>query len=140
MNTFKLEIITPERIVYTDEVEMVVAPSADGIIGVLAHHVPLFSRLIEGEVKIVKRNEEVFLAIGSGYLEVSKDKVILLVSSAFKADELDEKEILEAKRRAEEALEANPEGDQLYEAQALFRRSTVALKLIERRRRSRITH
>ena len=135
MLSFLLEIITPERIAFSDQVEMVTAPSASGVIGVLAHHVPLFTKLVEGEVKINRRNEDVYLAIGGGFMEVTKKKVMILVTEAFHADELKEQEILAAKKRAEEAIKSKPTGQVLIEAQSLFKRSMIALKVFNRRRK-----
>ncbi|MCL4339194.1 ATP synthase F1 subunit epsilon [Patescibacteria group bacterium] len=134
MNTFPLEIITPERIAFTDEVEMVVTPTATGIVGILHGHVPFFSRLTEGEVKIVKKGEDIYLAIGGGFIEVTPQKTTILVTSAYHAEEINEKEVLEAKERAEAALKSKPSGTALLEAQALFRRSVIALKVLRRRR------
>ena len=135
MKTFLLEIITPEMVVYSEQVSMVSAPSSDGVIGILAGHVPLFTKLIEGEVKIITSSEEFYLAIGGGFLEVTRDKVTLLVTAAYKAEELNEAEILAAKMRAQQALEAKPEGEALVAAQALFRRSQIALKVLKRKHR-----
>ena len=134
-SSFLLEIITPERIAYSDQVEMVSAPSVSGRIGILPGHIPLFTRLVEGEVKISKQKDEVYLAIGGGFLEVTKEKVIVLVTSAYHSDELNEKEVIEAKERAEKALAEKPTGEALAEAQALFRRSLVSLKVLRRRKR-----
>lgn len=136
MSTFLLEIITPDRIVYQEPVEMVTAPAADGIIGILPHHIPLFTRLVEGEVKVARQEGEFYLAIGSGFLEVTREKVVVLVTAAYKADEINEEEMQQALKRAKEALAAGPQGAELVEAQALFRRSTIALSLVRRRRRS----
>jgi F-type H+-transporting ATPase subunit epsilon len=136
MATFQLDIITPERTVFSDHVELVSAPSSTGTIAILPHHVPLFTRLIEGEIKVIKPGEEYYLAIGSGFLEITPSKVTVLVTSAFRAEELNEQEILSAKKRAEEALLTRPKGDALREAQQLFMRSTIALKVLRRRRKS----
>lgn len=140
MLTFSLEIITPEKIAFTDEVDMVTAPTTSGVIGILAHHEPLFTRLTEGEVKITKKAEEYFLAIGSGFMEVAGEKVVILVTSAFHADEINEQEVLSAQKRAEEALNAKPSGSALIEAQALFQRSMIALKVLRRRKGIAHTH
>jgi F-type H+-transporting ATPase subunit epsilon len=134
MENIYLEIITPERIVFRDKVDMITAPSALGVIGILPGHVPLFTRLTEGEVKISTKDKEIYLAIGSGFMEISQDKASILVTSAYKAEELNEKEVLEAKKRAEEALLTKPKGAALVEAQALFRRSIVELRLIRKRK------
>ncbi len=136
MATFLLEIISPERIAYSDQVEMVSVPSSTGILGILPGHIPLFSRLVEGEIKITKKNEDYFLAIGSGFLEVTSRKVAILVTSAYHADELNEQGILAAQKRAEELLLTKPTGEALLEAQSLFKRSIIALKVLNRRKRS----
>ncbi len=132
---FKLEIITPERLAYSDEVDMVTAPTARGVVGILAHHVPLFSRLTEGEVKVTKGQDEYFLAIGGGFMEVTRDRVIVLVSRAVNAAELNEAEIKKAQARAQERIERGVKGEELREAQALLRRSLLEMKVLRRRRR-----
>lgn len=131
---FPLEIITPERIAFSDQVEMLTAPSSSGQIGILPRHTPLFTRLIEGELKILRKNEELYLAIGGGFLEVTHKKAIVLVTDAYKASEINEKEILEARKKAEEALKSKPTGEALIAAQTLFRRSVIALKLLKRKK------
>lgn len=135
MPSFLLEIITPDKIAFSDQVEIVTVPSASGTIGILPHHVPLFTKLIEGEVKIFHKNEEIYLAIGGGFMEVSIQKVIILVTEAYHSYELKEQEILSAKKRAEEALKSKPTGAAFLEAQTLFRRSMIALKVLHRRRK-----
>lgn len=133
MTPFNLEIITPERLAYEDQVDMVTAPTALGIIGILAHHVPLFSRLLEGEVKITKGDTEYFLAIGGGFMEVTRERVSILVSRAVHAAELNESEIKKAEDRAKEALAHGIKGDELKEAQALLRRSLLEMKVLRRK-------
>lgn len=134
MTKFLLEIITPERRAYSDQVDMVTAPSAKGVVGILAHHVPLFSRLVEGEVKVTKGDEEYYLAIGGGFMEVTKDRVSILVSRAVHAQELNESEIKKAEARAQEALKRGIRGTELHEAQALLRRSLLEMKVLRRKR------
>lgn len=139
MSTFPLEIVTPEGVVFNKPVEMVTAPSADGVIGILPHHIPLATRLVEGEVKIVSAKEEIFLAIGSGYLEVTREKVMILVTAAYHADQINEHEMQQAIVRAKEVLAQAPKGEAFTQAQALFRRSTIALDVARRRRRSTVS-
>ncbi|MBI2616973.1 ATP synthase F1 subunit epsilon [Candidatus Gottesmanbacteria bacterium] len=134
MTEFLLEIITPSQVAYSDQVSMVTAPSASGIIGILAHHMPLFSRLIEGELIIKKGKEETYFAIGGGFVQVTNQKVTILVTSAYNSDEMNEQEVLTAKKRAEEALKEKTEEKDYLEAQAAFRRSVIALKVLHRRR------
>lgn len=139
MNTFHLDIITPERIAFSDEVNMVTVSSKDGVIGILPHHTPLFTRLVEGEVKITKGDEEIYLAIGGGFMEVTGYKVEILVTEAYHAHEINEQEVIQAKKRAEEALNKKPSGSELMEAQALFKRSTIALKIFGKRKHPRVS-
>lgn len=134
MSSFLLEIITPERIAFSDQVEMVVVPGASGQMGILPGHIAVFARLVEGEIKIVKKGEDYFLAIGSGFIEVTKEKVVILVTSAYHADEINEQEVLSAQKRAQQILTEKPTGAALLEAQALFRRSAIALKVLHKKR------
>ncbi len=136
MSTFPLEIVTPDKIVFSGSVEMITAPSALGTIGILPQHIPLFANLVEGEVKISKEGKEYFLAIGKGFIEVTKEKTSILVTEAYKAEELNEQEILKAKQRAEWAMKNKSEGITYTEAQALFQRSSLALKVLNRQRRT----
>jgi F-type H+-transporting ATPase subunit epsilon len=136
MKPFSLEIITPERVVFTETVTMVSVPSSTGTLEILANHVPLFTKLIEGEVKVEKTDgSHFFLAIGSGFMEITPSKTQILVTSAFKAEELNEQEILSAKQNAEKALKEKPEGDALKEAQLQYMRSNLALKFINRHKK-----
>lgn len=134
MTSFLLEIITPEKIAFTDQVEMVTAPSASGVIGILPHHVPLFTRLVEGEVKITQKGDETYLAIGGGFLEVTPNKVVILVTAAVHAQEINEQEMLAAKKRAEEALRNKTIGAEYLQAAALFRQAEIALKVLKKRK------
>lgn len=134
MKKILLEIITPERIAFSSEVDMINAPTSTGQIGILPGHVSLFNRLTEGEVKIMDNGKEVFLAIGGGFMEVSSDKTTILVTAAYKSEEINEKEVIMAKKKAEEALAAKPSGEALLEAQSLFRRSEIALKVLRRKK------
>lgn len=135
--TFLLEIITPDRVVFSDQVEMVTATSSMGTIGILPQHVALFSKLVQGEVKISKDSKEHFLAIGGGFIEVTKEKTYILVTEAYRAEEINEQEIIKARKRAEEAIRDKSSGMTLSEAQSIFRRSELALKVLHRHRSSR---
>lgn len=134
MSTFLLDIVTPDRIAFSEEVEMVSVPSAMGQLGILPHHAPLFAKLGDGELKIVKNGKETFLSIGAGFLEVTKEKTTVLITRAVHQDELNEEEILKAKKEAEEALKQKPTGEMKISAEAAFRRSLIDLKVLRRRR------
>lgn len=134
MKQFHLDIITPDRKVFSEEVSSVVVPTQNGHIGVLAHHEPLFSALAEGEIKISMTNKEFFLAIGEGFMEVTKEHVSILVTRAFHADELNEAEIKKAQEAAKLALKNASASIDRAAALATIRRSILELKVLRRRR------
>lgn len=134
MPHFFLEIITPQRQAYAAEVDRIIAPTLSGQIGVLARHMPLFTALTEGEVKIVQGSKQYFLAIGGGFMEVVGNRVSILVSRAYHADELNETEIKKAQQEAKEAISRRVKGVELAAAQAVLRRSILELKVLRRRR------
>lgn len=138
MTKFFLEIITPARQAFKEEVEAVSVPTSLGTIGVLARHEPLFSALTEGEIKITSRNREYFLAIGGGFMEIVNNRVSILVSRALHADELNEAEIKKAQEAARQAIGRRVRGEELLAAQSLLRRSFLELKVLRRHKKSRL--
>lgn len=134
MTTFLLEIITPDRVAFSDNVEMVSVPSAGGILGILAGHSPLFSKLLSGELKILKDGQESFVSLGEGFMEVGKEKVKILVTKALHAEEIDEEKLLQAKKEAEEALKNPPSPEQQISAEAMLKSILSDLKVARRRR------
>jgi F-type H+-transporting ATPase subunit epsilon len=132
---FLLEIITPQRMAFAEEVEAVTVPTTHGAIGVLAGHEPLFSALKDGEIKISTGSKEFFLAIGGGFMEVTKKKVSILVSRAAHADELNEAEIKKAYDAAKQVIARKVTGEELAQAQAMLRRSIMELKTYRRKNR-----
>jgi len=105
MKKIKFEITTPERVVYTDEVDSITIPTAKGEITVLPDHIPLISLLVPGELRVKKGNEEELMAVSGGFIEVRKDKVIVLSDTAELAHEIDVEAVEEAKKRAEKLLQ-----------------------------------
>ena len=137
MATFGLELVTAERMVYSDDVDMVIAWGLEGQLGILPHHAPLMTMLQPGELIIKKENEETYMAVSGGFLEVRPDKVIILADACERAEEIDLARAEEAKRRAGEIMEApSPETDSAA-AEAALRRSLVRLKVAEKIRRKR---
>ncbi|MBI3955931.1 ATP synthase F1 subunit epsilon [Candidatus Gottesmanbacteria bacterium] len=134
MDSFLLEIITPERTAYTDSVDALRVPTPDGTIGILPKHVGLFTVLSEGEIKIAVSGKELYLAIGGGFMEVEKDKVSILVSRAVHADELNEAAIRNAHARARDIIVRKVKGEELAAAQAVLRRSILEMRVIRRHR------
>ena len=104
MSSIKLDIVTAERVVFSDDIDVIVAPGVDGQLGILPHHTPLMTTLQGGELRIKKGEDEVSLAICGGFLEVRPDRVIVLADAAERVEEIDIDRAEEAKRRAEERL------------------------------------
>ena len=101
-----LEIVTPERLVFSDSVESVQLPGVEGELGVLPHHTPLVSMLGLGELRIRKDGEVETFAIAGGFLQVRPDKVVVMAEMADMAAEIDLERAAEARREAERALES----------------------------------
>lgn len=135
MATLRLEIITAERQVFSDDVNTLVAPGVEGELGILPHHAPLITMLKPGEVLIRNNNEETYLFVSGGFLEVRPDKIIILADACERADEIDIERAEAAKHRAEEGLKTPiPEVD-VAQTQAALLRALIRLQIAERRRR-----
>ena len=136
MAKLRFELVTPQRIVYAaDDVDMVVAPGADGELGILPNHTPLLAALGIGELRVRKGAEEESFAVHGGYLEVLRNKAIVMASVAERAAEIDLARAGEARERAERRYRERPEGLDMARLQAALRRSRVRLKVARRRRR-----
>ncbi len=131
----KLDIVTAERVVYSDEVDVVIAPGIEGQLGILPRHTPLMTTLQVGEIVVRKGVEEFSLAISGGFLEVRPDRIIVLADVAERAEEIDMARAEEAKRRAEERLSHRTSEIDVARAEAALRRSLIRLKVAEKRRR-----
>ena len=125
-------MVTPESVIYSDEVDAVIAPGVEGQLGILPHHAPLITVLQAGELRVRKGEEETCIAIYGGFLEVRPDRVIILADAAERAEKIDVVRAEEAKRRAEQAL-ADRKGSQAdtARAEAALRRSLVQLKVAD---------
>ena len=131
-----LEIVTPERLAYEDDVDMVLVPGIDGELGILPHHTPLVSLLGVGELKIRKGGSEETFAIAGGFLQVRPDKVVVMAETADLASEIDLEKAQQARAEAERALEAGyVEGADLSAARAELQRALVRIRVAERRHR-----
>jgi len=137
MAQIRCEIVTAERTVLDDDVDMVVAPGIDGQLGILPHHAPLMTALTYGELVIRRTGrEEEFIAIGGGFLEVGPDHVTILADSAERAEEIDEERADAARLRAEAVMAQKQREDvDLARAEATLRRSIIRLKVARRKRR-----
>ncbi len=137
MSPIRCEIVTQERVVYDQEVDMVIAPGSEGELGILPHHVPLLTALAAGELRLRVGNDESSFAIGGGCMEVQPDHVTILATAAEQADEIDIERAEAARERAERLLKEGPppDSDQFKRIEAALRRSRVRLRVARRRRR-----
>jgi len=131
-----LEIVTPERMAYSDDVDMVLVPGIEGEMGILPHHTPLVSLLGLGELKIRKGGQEESFAIAGGFLQVRPDKVVVMAETASLAADIDLEKAQEARREAQRALESGfHEGADLATARAAMQQALLHVRVAERHRR-----
>lgn len=136
MAKLSVEIITGERVVYEEtDVDMVVAPGADGSLGILPRHAPLFTLLALGEMRVIKDGTEQSLAVFGGFMEVSNDHIRILADAAERAEEIDVDRAEQARSRAESfRSEGRRATEDMIRADAAMRRSMVRLKVGRRQR------
>jgi F-type H+-transporting ATPase subunit epsilon len=136
--SIKLDIVTAERIVYSEEVDAVIAPGVEGQLGILPHHAPLMTMLQAGELVTRKGGEEEIIAISGGFLEVRPDRVIVLADQAERAEEIDMSRAEAAKQRAEERLrDRKMTGLDETRAEAALRRAITRISVAEKVQRRR---
>ncbi len=132
----RLEIVTPERLAYADDVDAVFCPGIDGELGVLPHHAPLLSTLGIGELRIRKGAQEEFFAIAGGFVQVRPDKVVVMAELADLSSEIDLESAEEARNEAMRAIQqGSEEPTDLLRARASMERALLRIRVAERRRR-----
>ena len=104
MATLHLNIVTPEAKTFSDDVDMVVLPGIDGEMGILPMHVPLMTQLAPGELKVLQKGREFYLAVGEGFVEITQTSVSVLTDMAVKEEAIDESAVQTAIERAQAAL------------------------------------
>jgi len=133
-----LEVITPERSVYEDDVDMVIAPGSEGSLGILPHHAPLFTTLGPGEFRVKKGGVEEVLAVFGGFMDVRANRVVVLTDAAEHVEDIDASRAQEARDRAQQVLAAGPaSAADEARARAALQRALVRLRIAEGRRRRR---
>lgn len=138
MATLHLEIVTIEDKIFDDQVDMVVAPGSEGVLGILPQHAPLLTALSFGELLVRKSGEpDQFFAISGGFMEVRPYHVVVLADAAERAEEIDLARAEAARRRAEEMLARSKADIDFERAEVALRRSAIRIKVAERRRRQR---
>jgi len=131
-----LEIVTPEKRAYDDDVDAVVLPGSEGELGILPHHAPLLSMLGAGELRIRKGGTEESFAIVGGFVQVRPDRIVVMAETADLAAEIDLEKAEEARREAERALEAGfVEPADIAQARAALQAAPVRIRIAERRHR-----
>lgn len=126
-STMKFEVVTPERVVLKEEVEFVLAPGNEGLLGILPHHAALLSGLNIGVVKYRQNGEDSLMAISGGFIEVVDNKVVILADAAEKGEEIDVQRALAAKERAEQRLRDKTEGIDVLRAEMALKRALTRL-------------
>lgn len=131
-----LEIVTPEARVYSDTIDSVVIPTVEGEIGVLPGHIPLLTQVADGELRVTKGTTTTYLVIGGGFAQIDSDKVSVLAERAISEEQIDEKFVEDAMKRAEQAILAAKDMDpnEFEHLQNMVRFAGTQLAVKRRRR------
>ncbi|HTI97550.1 MAG TPA: F0F1 ATP synthase subunit epsilon [Dongiaceae bacterium] len=132
MATLKLEIVTPDAKVYSEDVELVTLPGVEGEMGIYPMHVPLMTKLVPGEILVRKDGRDHFLAVGEGFVQVTGEQVSVLADMAIKAENIDEAKAEEARQRAEARLAEHLSDEELATVRVSLENSLAQLKVKHR--------
>jgi F-type H+-transporting ATPase subunit epsilon len=132
--TLKLEIVTPQATVFSDDVEMVTVPGVEGEIGVYPNHVRLMTQMVPGQVTVQQNGGERLLAVGEGLIEVSPTRVSIVTDMAIAADRIDEANVEDARARALAQLQEKISDEEIASVNASLARSLAQLQVKRRRR------
>ena len=132
-DTLKLEVVTPDATVYSEEVQMVTLPALDGQIGILPHHVPVLTQVIPGEIIVRKDGRETFMAVGEGMVVVTGTHVSIVTDMAVAAESIDEAQAEQARQRAAARLHDKLSDEEVASVNASLARSLAQLKVKRRR-------
>jgi F-type H+-transporting ATPase subunit epsilon len=130
--TLKLEIVTPDAVTYSEDVEMVTLPGAEGEMGIYPQHVPLMTQIVPGEIIVRKSGQDYFLAVGEGFVEITGGRVAVMSDMAIKAENIDEAKAEEARRRAEARLAEKLDDEEAALVSAALAHSLAQLKVKRR--------
>ena len=134
-NTIKLEIVTPQATVYSEDVDMVTLPGVEGQMGILPHHVRLMTQLVPGEMMVRKNGQVRFLAVGEGLVEVTGDRVAIVTDMAVATENIDEAKAEEARQRAAARLREKISSAEVASVNAALARSLAQLRVKRRHRK-----
>ena len=133
--TLRLEIVTPDTIAYSEDVEMVTLVGADGELGVYPNHVPLLTTLQPGELRVLKGGRETYLAVGEGFVEIKGDAVSVLTDVAIEASQIDLGATEAAVARAQAAMKEDHSAEEVAAIQATLQKALAQMH-VKRRRHS----
>lgn len=133
--TLKLEIVTPEAKIYSEDVEMVTLPGVEGEMGIYPMHIPLMTQIAHGEIIARKGGVDYYLATGEGFVQITGDRVAILTDMAIKADDIDEAKAEEARKKAEARLSEKLSDEEQASVQAALLHSLTQLNVKRRNRR-----
>lgn len=135
MATLKLQIVTPEAVTFSEDVEMVTLPGVEGEMGIYPQHVPLMTQIVPGEIVVRRSGQEVLLAVGEGFVEITGESVSVLTDMAITADNIDEAKVEEARKRAEARLAEKLNDEEAALLHATLANSVAQLNVKRRQRR-----
>ena len=127
--TLKLQIVTPDGVVFSDDVEMVTLPGSEGQLGVLPQHIPLMTQIVPGEVIVRKDGSDRLLAVGEGLVEITSDSVAILTDMAVAAEDIDAAKVEEARQRAEERLREKLSNEEIANVHSALARLMAELNV-----------
>src|ERR1041385_1436617 len=133
--TLKLEIVTPDAKVYSDDVDMVTLPGVEGEMGIYPNHVPLMTQIVPGEIVARKGGRDYFLAVGEGFVEITGERVAIMTDMAISAENIGEAKAEEARRRAEARLAEKLDDEESAMVSAALAHSLAQLKVKRRTHR-----
>jgi F-type H+-transporting ATPase subunit epsilon len=133
-NTLKLEIVTPDARAFSEQVEMVTLPGAVGEMGIYPQHVPLMAEIVSGELVARKDGRDIFLAVGEGFVQITGDRVAILTDMAVRAENIDEAQADEARKRAEARLAEHLDDEEAARVQAALANSLAQIKVKHRQK------
>ncbi len=129
------EIITPEKVIYKDEVSEIIVPTVNGEIAILPNHINLLTQVNPGELIVKKGTNQQYLAITGGFLEVANNKVSIIADYAVKAQDIEVARAMEAKKRAEKVMSEKSTDNEIKIAQAEMLKAILELKVATRHKK-----
>jgi F-type H+-transporting ATPase subunit epsilon len=133
--TIKLEIVTPETKIFSDDVDMITLTGGEGEMGILPQHMALMTLLVEGEITVRKGAENIFLAVGDGFVQITGERVAILTDMAVRAENIDEVAAEQARKNAETRLAQKVTDEEAAQLQAAIAHAAIQLKVKRQRRK-----